>query len=147
MNTPSKNGGGKKTVSEAALNTTIFVLLITGAFLGGWVANGGKGNELESQEPSQSLEEEIKNHLQTKQLSPPENTQEDSNQELKNTTELEKKQLITFVASKNGKKYYPIDCSASDNIKKENKIFFSSEEEAKSKGYSRTESKQCTPFF
>ena len=44
----------------------------------------------------------------------------------------------TFMASKNGSKYYPLDCKAGNRIKEENRIFFTSEEEAKKSGYERT---------
>ena len=40
----------------------------------------------------------------------------------------------SFVASKNGKKYYPLSCPSVQRIKQENKIFFSSEAEAKGAG-------------
>lgn len=40
-----------------------------------------------------------------------------------------------FVASINGKKYYPIGCKAAERIKQENRVWFSSEEEAHSMGY------------
>ena len=40
-----------------------------------------------------------------------------------------------FVASSRGKYYYPIDCSLAENLSEANKIFFSSKEEAESRGY------------
>ena len=40
-----------------------------------------------------------------------------------------------FFASKKGKKYYSIDCSAGKTIKEENKIYFNSGEEAEKAGY------------
>lgn len=40
-----------------------------------------------------------------------------------------------YVASKNGTKYYPVDCSAVNRIKEENKIFFSDEASAQAAGY------------
>jgi len=40
-----------------------------------------------------------------------------------------------YVASKNGKMYYPIGCSAAKRIKPENEIWFSSETEAEKSGY------------
>jgi len=40
-----------------------------------------------------------------------------------------------FVASKNGTKYYLPTCSGANRIKKENRIWFTSIEEAKSQGY------------
>ena len=40
-----------------------------------------------------------------------------------------------FVASSRGKYYYPIDCSLAENLSETNKIFFSSKEEAESRGY------------
>jgi len=46
-----------------------------------------------------------------------------------------KKAEDAFVASKNGKNYYPIDCKASDVIKEENKIFFASASDAQLAGY------------
>lgn len=41
-----------------------------------------------------------------------------------------------YTASSRGKKYYPIDCLASQNIKESNKIYFKTASEAESKGYS-----------
>ena len=43
-----------------------------------------------------------------------------------------------FVASKNGTKYYPKDCSAVSRIKAENRVWFSTEADAQLQGYSRT---------
>ncbi|MDA1335213.1 MAG: hypothetical protein O2794_04385 [bacterium] len=45
-----------------------------------------------------------------------------------------------FVASKNGSKYYPIDCKSANRINDENKIFFESESEATDSGFERTSS-------
>lgn len=41
-----------------------------------------------------------------------------------------------YVASKRGKKYYPVDCSAASSLKESNKIYFQTVEEAEAKGYS-----------
>ena len=46
-----------------------------------------------------------------------------------------------FVASINGTKYYPKECTASNRIKEENKVYFNTEKEAISQGYERTS--QC----
>ena len=43
-----------------------------------------------------------------------------------------------FVASKQGKKYFPVDCGTAKAIKEENKVYFGSEEEAKGAGYERS---------
>ncbi len=40
-----------------------------------------------------------------------------------------------FVASSRGKYYYPINCSLANNLSEKNKIYFSSKEEAESRGY------------
>ena len=40
-----------------------------------------------------------------------------------------------YLASRRGKKYYPIDCPASQNIKESNRIYFKTANEAESKGY------------
>jgi hypothetical protein len=40
-----------------------------------------------------------------------------------------------YFASKRGKKYYPIDCSAGKSIKIENRIYFKTSEEAEKAGY------------
>jgi hypothetical protein len=45
-----------------------------------------------------------------------------------------------FVASKRGKKYYPIDCPAGSSLKTDNKVFFNNEAEASAAGYSRSSS-------
>lgn len=39
-----------------------------------------------------------------------------------------------FVASKNGKYYYPLDCAGVKKIKEENKIYFTTKEQAEQKG-------------
>lgn len=49
-------------------------------------------------------------------------------------------QLITkgqslFVASSQGKYYYPVDCSSAQNLSEKNKMYFSTKEEAESRGY------------
>ena len=41
----------------------------------------------------------------------------------------------TFFASKRGKKYYSLGCSAGKTIKQENRIYFASREEAEKAGY------------
>ena len=46
-----------------------------------------------------------------------------------------------FIASKAGKKYFPVTCGSAKTIKKENAIYFKSEEEAQNSG--RTKSLQC----
>jgi hypothetical protein len=43
--------------------------------------------------------------------------------------------LGAFVASRNGKKYYPPDCPAANRIKPENRIWFASVREAQETGY------------
>jgi len=40
-----------------------------------------------------------------------------------------------FFASKKGKKYYSVDCSAGKTIKEENKVYFNTGEEAQKAGY------------
>ena len=41
-----------------------------------------------------------------------------------------------YVASKNGKKYYPASCSVVSNIKQENRVYFATEAAAIAAGYS-----------
>lgn len=53
-----------------------------------------------------------------------------------NEKDLEKK----FVASKNGKMYYPKGCGAASRIKTENEVWFSTEDEALKSGYQRSSS-------
>lgn len=43
---------------------------------------------------------------------------------------------LGFVASKNGKLYYTPSCAGAKRIKEENKVWFTSTEEAKNAGYS-----------
>lgn len=43
-----------------------------------------------------------------------------------------------YVASRNGTKYYAKDCSGANNIKEENKVWFSSSEEAEMAGYEKS---------
>jgi methylphosphotriester-DNA--protein-cysteine methyltransferase len=49
-----------------------------------------------------------------------------------------------FVASINGKAYYPIGCKASERIKEENRVWFETTEEAESQGYQPA--KNCSGF-
>lgn len=42
-----------------------------------------------------------------------------------------------FVASKNGKKYYSLDSAMANRISPQNRIYFSSSEEAKNAGYTK----------
>lgn len=45
-----------------------------------------------------------------------------------------------YIASKNGKIYYPKDCKGSQRIKESNRVFFETKEEAEYKGYKQTAS-------
>lgn len=45
-----------------------------------------------------------------------------------------------YLASSRGKKYYPIDCPAANNIKMENRIYFKTASEAENKGYTLSSS-------
>ncbi len=67
--------------------------------------------------------------------------------QLKNTTSVQKSSTSTlpltqkegrYVASVNGTKYYPLDCSSVSRIKEENKVFFNSQSEAETAGYSKS---------
>lgn len=40
-----------------------------------------------------------------------------------------------YVASINGKAYYPVNCKAAERIKEENKIWFTNSQEAEAQGY------------
>lgn len=44
-----------------------------------------------------------------------------------------------FVASKIGKKYYPISCKAAESLSEKNKVYFKTEMEAQRAGYSLSE--------
>ncbi|MCF7833945.1 MAG: hypothetical protein K9M40_01575 [Candidatus Pacebacteria bacterium] len=46
----------------------------------------------------------------------------------------------SYFASKKGKKYYPVGCSAGKSIKIENRVYFSTEAEAKKAGYEMSSS-------
>lgn len=46
-----------------------------------------------------------------------------------------------YLASKNGTKYYPLNCTSANRISETNKVFFQSEAEAQLAGFERT--KQC----
>ena len=41
----------------------------------------------------------------------------------------------SYVASKNGTKYYTLDCSGVNRIKEENKVYFDTTDEAEARGY------------
>lgn len=45
-----------------------------------------------------------------------------------------------FVASKNGKKYYPFGCSAANRIKEGNRVWYKTEEDAQNAGLTRSTS-------
>lgn len=59
----------------------------------------------------------------------------DLNENTTKTTNINTSQAKLFVASSKGKYYYPLDCSLAQNLKEENKIYFSSKEEAEKSGY------------
>ncbi len=46
----------------------------------------------------------------------------------------------SYVASSRGKKYYPVDCSAAASLSENNKVYFGSQEEAESSGYTKSSS-------
>lgn len=46
-----------------------------------------------------------------------------------------KSKEFPFVASSRGKYYYPVDCSLSNSLKEENRIYFKTQQEAESRGY------------
>ena len=48
-----------------------------------------------------------------------------------------------YVASKNGSKYYPVNCKSASRIKPENQIFFTTPSDAEQAGYSFSD--QCSP--
>lgn len=45
-----------------------------------------------------------------------------------------------YLASSRGKKYYPVDCPASGNIKEANRIYFKTAQDAESRGYTLSSS-------
>ncbi len=50
------------------------------------------------------------------------------------------KASMAFFASNKGSKYYPLGCSAGQNIKTENRIYFETREEAEQSGYTLSSS-------
>ena len=76
--------------------------------------------QLKKEREEQKAKEEEKKSKEAKRSKPKEEAKDDK----------------TYVASKTGKKYYEADSPAAKRIKKENRIEFSSEEEAKKEGYS-----------
>lgn len=44
---------------------------------------------------------------------------------------------MRFVASRKGKKYYPVDSAAAENLAPTNRVYFKTEEEARGAGYTR----------
>ena len=53
-----------------------------------------------------------------------------------NSSALKKPAMYSnFMASINGKVYYPVNCEAAKRIKEENRIWFASKEEAEADGY------------
>jgi len=55
--------------------------------------------------------------------------------EITSSTQAVIKEQSLFVASSRGKYYYPVDCSLAQNLSEKNKIYFSTKEEAESRGY------------
>lgn len=51
------------------------------------------------------------------------------------TNQIKTQATGNYFASKRGKKYYPVGCSAGNTIKQENKIYFSTSAEAEKAGY------------
>ncbi len=60
-----------------------------------------------------------------------------ANYEVSGNSSAPKKPVMSgnFVASINGKAYYPANCEAAKRIKEENRIWFTSKEEAEAGGY------------
>jgi len=58
-----------------------------------------------------------------------------SNSEGKDDKELLPKTTALFLASVNGSKYYPKSCSATSQVKEENRIWFATQKEAEEAGY------------
>ncbi len=50
------------------------------------------------------------------------------------------KTINNFFASKKGKKYYPVNCSAGKTIKQENRVYFDTRELAEKAGYTLSSS-------
>jgi len=50
----------------------------------------------------------------------------------------QKKSSAEYFASKNGTVYYPLACPSGDRILQENRVYFSSEEEARGAGYKQS---------
>jgi hypothetical protein len=65
-----------------------------------------------------------------------ENSNQITTSSFPNTESIQNKNGYTIVASKLGKKYYFLWCSASNNIKASNKIYFKTEDDAKKRGLS-----------
>lgn len=60
-----------------------------------------------------------------------------TNNQAGNNSNVPKTTVISgnFLASINGKAYYPVNCDAANRIKEENRIWFNSREEAEAEGY------------
>lgn len=62
-------------------------------------------------------------------------TTETKAETVKKTAPVAAKSEVKYVASKSGSKYHHPDCSGAKRIKEENRVYFSSESEARAAGY------------
>lgn len=117
----------------------VFIILLVGisSFYLGRLSNKPKSAENEGFliQNNKSLTSNALNTLKPSQISPKEPLPELEEYKGVNLTGRQ------FFTSKRGKKYYPFGCSAGKGIKEENRIYFNTKEEAKSRGY--TPSSSC----
>ncbi len=113
------------------LTVIVIILVGLGSFGLGRLSTRGEseGLKIEYTRPNIEL------RAQVPQI--PENGQNPQNdqKEAPEVTQESKPVIRTFFASKKGSKYYSASCGGGKTIKPENKIYFSSKEEAEGAGY------------
>lgn len=144
------NNKTRKLWKHIIVDNTILICMLGGMFLLGRITHKPPNKDVQFTNPPEDIHNQLfKNSSETNQTSnastsPEEKTQE---QPTPTTTTTPLKNISKYVASKNGKRYYPIDCSAANRIHEENKIFFDTEEEAQQTGLTRTTSKSCDDLW
>lgn len=115
------------------LMVVIVILVGVGSFELGRLSKGNDGSGVKVQYPSADLvQAENFGDQSASALSAVESAQSiASAQKINSPTSSAK----NFFASKRGKKYYPVGCSAGKSLKMENRIYFATREEAEKAGY------------
>lgn len=150
----SNQTSGGTGVLSYAVNIGIFVSILVIVFLAGWLLHRPPtpDHDIAITEPTQEFQvalRETRNIPEVLGETSSNNTDSTNNsaagqeQETHDTSTTSTNGQQHYVASVNGKRYYPVECSAANSIKEENKRYYATEQEAQNDGKSRTISQSC----